>query len=143
MRLATIIQLLDATGAFKRVGDVLQLAALETEPTIALPAAFVVPEAESAQPNDLGSNIFEQLITSQFAVAIVVGADGARRGVARESLEELEAEVLAALAGTKVEGQDRPIVYAGARLLSIGGGRVSRLLSFRAVRRFRVIRNPS
>ncbi len=137
------MMLLEASGAFRRVGDVLQLAALETEPTIALPAAFVVPESESAGPNDMGSNVFEQLITSQFAVAIVVGADGARRGAARESIEELETEVLAALAGTKVEGLDRPIVYAGARLLSIGAGRVSRLLSFRAVRRFRLIRNPS
>ncbi|MFN7400562.1 MAG: hypothetical protein ACK5SX_16240 [Sandaracinobacter sp.] len=143
MKLATIIRLLQASDAFKQVGDVLQLASLETEPTIALPAAFVVPESESAQPNDLGSNVFEQLITSQFAVAIVVSADGARRGLARESLEQLEAEVLTALAGTAVEGLDRPLVYAGARLLSIGGGRVSRLLSFRAVRRFRVIRNPS
>ena len=143
MKLATIIMLVEATGAFKRVGDVLQLAALETEPTIALPAAFVVPEAESAQPNDLGSNIFEQLITSQFAVVIVVGADGARRGVARESLEELEAGVLAALAGTKVEGLDRPIIYAGGRLISLGGSRVGRMLSFRAVRRFRRIRNPA
>ena len=143
MKLATIIMLLEAGGAFKRVGDVLDLAALETEPTIALPAAFVVPESEAAQPNDMGSNVFEQLITSQFGVAIVVGADGARRGTARESIEELEAEVLAALAGARVEGLDRPIVYAGARLISIGPGRVSRLLSFRAVRRFRVIRNPS
>jgi hypothetical protein len=143
MKLGTIIQLLEAGGAFKRVGDVLQLAGLDTEPTIAMPAAFVVPESESAQPNDLGSNIFEQLITSQFGVAIVVSADGAKRGVARESLEDLEAEVLTALAGTKVEGLDRPLVYAGARLISIGAGRVSRLLSFRAVWRFRVIRNPS
>lgn len=143
MKLATIIMLLEATDAFKRVGDVLQLAALETEPTIAMPAAFVVPETESAQPNDLGSNVFEQLITTQFAVAIVVGADGARRGVARESLEDLEAAVITALAGTKVQGLDRPITYAGARLLSIGPGRVARLLSFRAVRRFRVVRNPA
>lgn len=143
MKLATIIMLLEATGAFKRVGDVLQLAALETEPTLALPAAFVVPESESAQPNDMGSNVFEQLITSQFAVAIVVAADGARQGVARSAIEELEDSVLAALAGTRVQGLDRPIVYAGARLLSIGAGRVSRLLSFRAVRRFRFIRNPS
>lgn len=143
MIVAQFIELLHATGKFKRIGDVLDLAALQTEPTIAMPAAFVLPSDSSALPNDLGSNVFEQLIIERVGIAIVVGADGARRGAAREELEELEAVVMAAIASKTIQGFDRPTTFSDARLVGVSGGRVTRLLRFNVVWRFRRIRNPA
>ena len=138
-----IMALLDATERFKRVGDVLELSALQTEPTIAMPAAFVLLSDSSALPNDLGSNVFEQLVAERVGIAIVVGADGARRGAARNELEELEAVVMDAIAGAKLAGFDRPATFSDARLVGISGSRVTRLLRFNVVWRFRRIRNPA
>jgi hypothetical protein len=143
MIVSAVMELLAGTRRFKRVGDVLELAALSSEPTLAMQAAFVLPSDSSALPNDLGSNVFEQLITERVGVAIVVSADGARRGAAREELEELEAVVMGALASKTLQGFDRPTTFSDARLVGVSGGRVTRLLRFNVVRRFRVIRNPA
>lgn len=137
------IDLLEATGQFKRVGDALELADVRTEPTLALPAAFVVPDSESAASTQLGTHIFDQLVTSLVGIVIIVGADGARRGAAGQALHELERAVIGTLAGASIAGSDRPLEYADARIVSLGGGRVSRLLRFRFSMRIRVIRNPS
>lgn len=140
MNLAPILKLVEASNAFKVVGDALELAELQTKPTLALPAAFVIPDSESAQSTQLGTYVFDQLVTTLFAVVVVVGADGARRGVAAAQLESLEEGVIAQLAGETLAGTDRPLEYADARLIGLGGGRVSRLLRFRAVRRIRRVR---
>ena len=143
MNLAPVLTLVDATGLFKRVGDALELVELQATPTLAMPAAFVIPDSESAATTQLGTFIFDQLVTSLFAVVVIVGADGARRGVAQAALHELEEGVIGCLAGASLAGLDRPLEYVDARLVGLGGGRVSRLLRFRSVRRIRRTRTPS
>jgi|GEM_PF-6866625 len=140
MNLDPIIALVDAIGIFKKVGTVEELADLASEPTLGLPAAFVISDSLSAQDAAGGTQIFEQLVTELFAVVVIVGADGARRGAAQGSLQQLEEEVIAALAGTMVAGVERPLSLADSRLLGLGAGRASRLIRFRAIRRFRTIR---
>jgi hypothetical protein len=138
---ADLIALLDG-GSFRRLGDVLDLAAVETEPTLALPAAFVLRDQATAQDAAQGTQIFEQLVTTLFGVLVVVSADGARRGVAQASLETLEAEVLERLYAATLPGVERPLAFVDSRLVGLGAGRVSRLIRFRAVRRLRVVKQP-
>ncbi|MFN7000265.1 hypothetical protein [Thermaurantiacus tibetensis] len=126
-------------GPFKRVDGALALAQLATEPTVALPAAFVLEEGSTTQDAAQGSQIFEQVETATIAVVVVVGGDAARRGAAERALEDLAEAVVSRLFAAAIPGLERPLAYQGGQLLGLDGGRVTRILRFRAVRRLRLI----
>ena len=130
-----------ATGHFKTVEGVLAVADIRKEHLLALPAAFVLPESESATTNQIGTGAFEQIVTTMVGVVIVVGADGARKGTGGSTLHRAENCVGPALVAARIDGLARPVEYADARLFGVSPGRVSRLLRFRAVRRLRVERS--
>jgi hypothetical protein len=134
-----IIALLEG-GPFKRVDEAEELAAIATEATAALPAAFVLEEGSTATDFQSGSNIYEQIVTTTVGVVIITGADGARRGGGQLRLRELSAFVVGRLFAADVEGLSRPLAFAGAQLVAIQPGRLSAILRFRAVSRRRVTR---
>lgn len=141
LNLGPVVALL-AGPPFKLVGSLFDLASLRTEPKLALPAAFVLPDSESAAPEATGSSIFEQLVTSLFAVVIVAGGDSLRRDRDLEHLAELEGAVIDRLFARPLLGLDRPLAYVDARILGLEPGRVSRLLRFRATWRLRRVIQP-
>lgn len=135
-----IINEISGLNLFKRVDGAIELAALDIEQTLSLPAAFVVPDSAAATDAAGGTQIFEQLVTTLSGVFIIVGADGARRGLAATSLADLEEAVIGHLAGLDLPETERPLSFVDARLVNLSGGRVSRLLRFRSIRRIRRIR---
>ncbi|MFQ3664673.1 MAG: hypothetical protein SNJ79_01365 [Sphingomonadaceae bacterium] len=134
------IRVLLAEGPFKRVEGELALSQLAADraPPLALPAAFVISESESVSDAAQGSNIYEQIVSETIGVVIVVAADALRRGQAAASLDALRAFVLDQLfAASPLPGLSRPLAYQGAQLIGLSGGRVSRILRFRAISRIR------
>jgi hypothetical protein len=119
------------------VEDLFALGDVATEPKVRLPAVFVVPDSEVAADAAQGTQIFEQLVTTSFAVVVVVGADAARRGQAASRLEALEAAIEGALIARVPDGFERPIGLVDTRLASLSGGRAARVMRFRTVRRIR------
>lgn len=138
---AALREAVEGLGLFRRVDGAIELSTLASEPTLAMPAAFVIPDSESAADAAGGTQIFEQLVTRLTGIVIIVGADGARRGAAASTLRALEDAVIGRLAGADMPGTDRPLSYVDARLIGVGGGRVSRLLRFRSIARIRVVRS--
>ena len=142
--LAPIVALLSGTGAFKRVEGVLELAAVNKDAGLALPAAFVFVEAETASAEQSGAGFFEQIVASTIGVAMVVTGEAARRGSIDATLSKLETAVHRALFAAKLpEPVVRPLAYAGGQLLGFAEGRAAHLVRYRAVRRFRRTRNPA
>lgn len=125
---------------FKRVEELEELSRLASQPTIAVPCAFVIEEAFTATDFQSGSNILEQIISTTAAVIIVAGADGARRGAGNMRLRELEAFVVDRLFAAEIPGLARPLALVGGQLLSILPGRVTAIVRFRGESRRRVTR---
>lgn len=127
-----------AAGLDCPVEDLFELADVATQAKPRLPAVFVVPDSSVAADAAQGSHIFEQLLTVTFAVVVVVGADGARRGTAAQQLETIERAVEELLVARILPGFERPVGLVDVRLASLSGGRAARLLRFRTARRIRV-----
>lgn len=121
LALTPIIEQLRGAGC-AQVEGVLELSGQETEPR-RLPAYFVVPTDESAQPN-ANSGTRDQAVDVGFQIFIVV--DGARRNKAgiSEELREQTRRVKDALVGWTHPQASRPCDYAGGRLVSASGSTV-------------------
>lgn len=142
MNLRAAIDLLK-DGPWKRVEGLDALALLSTEPALALPLAYVVPDSESASPPAEGSYILDQVIQSTFAVVLVTRPDGARRGVAASELDQLEEEALTRLFGKHLPGWDSPLHLVDVRTLGVSADMISRVIRLRARRRRRITLNPA
>ncbi len=119
MDLDLIIARLKAQLAgFKSVGGAADLAAAMAGAVVA-PSAFVVPLADSAQPNRaLGYH--EQLVTLAFGVILVVANRRDALGAAAlTELKPLRDQVRAALAGWAPTSEGLPVEITGGRLLNI------------------------
>lgn len=137
MNLQPVIDLL-RDGPWKRVEGLDALALLSTEPTLALPLAYVVLDSETALPPAEGSRTLDQVIQSTISIVLVTRPDGARRGVAASQLDELEEEALVRLFGKQLPGWDSPFTILDISMLGISADMISRVLRLRARRRRRV-----
>lgn len=129
-------------GSFAAVSDAMELAQIGKQPNLRLPAAYVVPDTESANDAASGSYVFEQLLLSTFAVVLLVGADKARKGLAADRICILEDEVISRLHGQQPSGFDSPLGLVDISTADITASYVVRVIRFRARRRIRTVRNP-
>lgn len=133
MKLNPIIERLKSAG-LKRVEGALEMAALAGAPT-QLPAHFVVPIAEEANPNRM-VGVHDQAATRQFGVVTMIRA-GASTATASDELAELEAKVIDAIAGWTPPGASRACDYSSGRMLTVTGGAVAWMSTFRTGRHIR------
>lgn len=133
MKLGPVIERLKA-GGLKRVEGALELAALNSAPN-QLPAHFVVPIAEEANPNKM-AGVHDQAATRQFGVVTMVRA-AASTAATSDELADLEAKVIDALAGWTPPGASRACDYSSGRMLSVSGGAVAWISTFRTGRHIR------
>jgi hypothetical protein len=129
MRQQPIIDALDKLGFVQR-GGVLEYAALQSVPGN-LPAAFVVPQVESAGPNRLGTGATDQRVLWSFAVVVILAAGARRPEAVSEQLEDLTAKVKATLAGWKHPDASGPTEFTDGQLVGAGAGAVSWAVRFR------------
>lgn len=127
LALQPIVARLIAAGA-KSAEGVVEFAG-QVEAPRALPAYFVIPTRERAEPNGYAGGR-DQTVTVEFGVVVVI-AGAARRGA--QVSDELEAA--RTLAGDALTGWTHPQAaaatdYAGGELLSTTGGLVMWLMRF-------------
>jgi hypothetical protein len=138
MRLVPIVERLKACG-IQRPQGVLELISLAAPPS-RLPAHFVVPDTESASPNQLTGAAHSQRTSIQFGVVIMMQG-GANQDRTSDLLFEAETKVIDALLGwIHPDAADgKACDYAGARMLSVSGSTLSWMVSFRTGRLIRKV----
>lgn len=130
-----IVERLEA-ARLRNVDGILEWAGLPEAPR-AVPAFFVVPEADTPAPNGMGTRVLDQKVQEQFGVIVVV--EGRARG--KETVDdrlkvEVDRVIDALLMWTHPEAS-KPTEYGGGRLLSADGYRVSWLVRFTTSRHIR------
>lgn len=118
--LALVIERLKSeVRGLRLVAGAADLAALREAPPLALPAAYVVPLAERAEPDAL-LGVVEQRLQLTFGVLLAVRSLRDARGeAAQNELRGLRDAVLAALMGWTARPDADPCEYAGGRLLQL------------------------
>jgi len=120
LSLAPIIDKLRAAG-LDPVEGLLELKAM-TAPPARLPAYFVVPTDETAQPNNV-AGARDQRVTVAFSVVITLR--GARHGdTVNDELKQTTRRVKDALTGWTHPDASSPCDYVGGRLLSGSGSTI-------------------
>lgn len=138
MKLAPYIDWLAAGDlGLKRVEGIESLAALETVPNSAFPAAFVI-QAEEARTEEInGPGLIVVRVDAVFSVVTVIAAS-AVRGQPRDELTSLSDAIIARLFGfTPDPDVYRPLVPGAGRLLGLEAGRASWIDQFRTTYRLR------
>jgi len=131
MRLQPIIDQLSDLGLVKIEGA-LEFAALAKLPG-RLPAAFVVPQSETAEPNRYASGAVDQKVTETWAVMLML--DASRRAGATKISEELQEwrdRILGKLVGWKHPDASDVATYAGGAFVSVDGTTLTWSMGFRA-----------
>lgn len=136
MRLQPVIDRIDSR-AVKQTGGALEFAGMTQAPG-RLPALFVVPEAESAEPSRL-SGAHDQRVTVTFSVVLVLEAVRATASAVAEQLFELTESVKRELVGWRHPDADGPTQYAGARLLGVEAGALAWALQFTTTHHLRKV----
>lgn len=115
MRLQPIIEQLGDRG-FKTLGGVLEYAALKSAPG-RLPAAFAIPETESAAPSRM-AGVVDQRVEAGFVVVLMIqpGRDAARSA---DELAERDVAVKDALVGWRHPDAQSATEYAGGRMIDV------------------------
>ncbi len=129
-----IVDQLKASG-FRSVSGVLEWAGLSIAPR-ALPALFVVPQSDTAQPNRL-SGVIDQKVDEIFGVIVVVEARERAGESVDDGLKREVDRVINALVRWSHPEASRPTEYAGGRLISVAGDRVAWMMSFRTASHIR------
>jgi hypothetical protein len=121
MDLDLIITRLKATlTGFKAIGGAADLDAA-IGGAVAVPAAFVIPLADSASPNGM-IGFHEQLITQAFGVVLVAANRRDTTGAAAlTDLNALRRQVRDALAGWAPTPEGEPVEIVGGRMLQLDG----------------------
>ncbi|HYD12733.1 MAG TPA: hypothetical protein VEC11_07785 [Allosphingosinicella sp.] len=137
MRLNPIVERLKEKG-FKRAQGVLELISLKAPPF--LPAYYVVPETETAEPNRLTGG-HSQRTDLRFGVVVMMEGAGANQDRTSDQLHEEEGKVIQAMLGwVHPDAADGVgCDYAGARMLSVSGSTLSWMVSFRTRRLIRKV----
>lgn len=104
------------------VAGAISLAALEDSPPQAarLPAAYVVPLADSAGANLLAAGGSHQEVTGRIGVVLAIGAMAQRDGArASDDIDPLIAAIRAALAGWQPASAEAPLEFARGAIAGI------------------------
>lgn len=111
-----------SVGNLGMVGDAADFNSIRRE-TMKFPAAFVVPLGDRGGPNGLTGNAVSQRREPRFGVVLAVRNVRATRGAsALLDVEQLRADVDAALIGWQPADKYDPVLYASGNLLSMENG---------------------
>lgn len=130
-----VVDRLEQAGC-KSVSGLLEWSGL-TEAPRALPAFYVVPQSDAAQPNRMATGVIDQKVDETFGVIVVVDAQKRAGDTVDDSLKREVDRVVEDLVGWRHPEASRPTEYGGGRLLSAEGYRVAWLLSFRTASHIR------
>lgn len=122
-----IIEQLRRAGA-RSVEGVVEFAG-QVEPPSAMPAWFVIPTRERADPNPY-AGAHAQRVNVEFGIVIVLPGATRRAAATSDQLRDAELLTLAALAGWTHPEASAPTDYAGGELLSTKDGLVMWLMRF-------------
>lgn len=122
-------------GGFREVAGVLEWAGLKAAPAHS-PALFVIPDRETARPNEM-SGIHDQRVATMFRVVIVLKPKMRVDGGPSRELEEQIVKVIDALIGWKHPDASGACDYAGGRLIAADGWGVAWAVDFTAAWRLR------
>lgn len=128
MRLQPVCERLSG-WKFVTIGGALEFAALTKLPG-RLPAAYVVPQADTATKNNRASVVIDQKVSELFAVVIILPAVAAKPGVVSELLEEAKKFVTDQVVGWTHPDGNAPCEYAGGEALSVDGTALTWALRF-------------
>lgn len=129
-----VVERLKKAGC-KSVKGVLEWAGQDQAPR-SVPAFFVLPQGDAAQPNRM-SGVIDQKVDETFGVVIVVGGQTRAGDEVDESLKVEADRVVEYLVGWTHPEASRPTEYGGGRLLSTDGYQVAWLLSFKTASHIR------
>lgn len=129
-----IVDRLGAHG-FREVAGVLEWAGLKAAPAHS-PALYVIPDRETARPNEM-IGVHDQLVATMFRVIIVVKPAVRVAGGPSKELEQHIASVIDALAGWRPAGATGACEYAGGRLIAADGWGVAWAVDFTTTWRLR------
>lgn len=138
MKLAPIIARLETIAALRTIGGALEYAALKNVPG-RLPAAFVVPEAMTANESSRAVGAIDQKLSQIFAVVLVFGVGRAGASQAVDAIDALESDVFAALIGWAPPEGWSPVQLIGGALLDIDATAYSWVLRFKTTTHFRKV----
>lgn len=127
LTLAPIVQRLRDGGALRAEGLIEFVRQIEAPR--ALPAYFVVPLRERAEPNGYAGGR-DQRVSVQFGVVVVLGGDDRRREGVSDALSGATGLAIDALTGWRHPQAAAPTDYAGAELISTDNGLAMCLLTF-------------
>ncbi|ROL65350.1 hypothetical protein BLX41_28230 [Pseudomonas protegens] len=105
----------------------INLDTLSSNPSPAVPAAYVAPLNDLASANT-AQNAYRQIIRDRFEVALLLDASNPQQAL--EQLHDLRAELWRALVGFKPGVEYNPIQYDGGELVSLNATRLLYRLRF-------------
>ncbi len=119
MLIAPIVNQVATVAALKRVSGSASFAAAQVD-TIVTPCAYVLPLADTANPNRMLSGAVEQRVSERFGVVLAItNARDARGARANDDLEAIRAAVITALLGWQPASGYDPVEYGGGRMLAL------------------------
>lgn len=132
MRILPIIEQLQQLQGVKpkAIGGALEFAALRNMPH-ALPALYVLPDDEEAQPS-ARAGVIDQLVNTSFVIVLILSAARADAKIVSDDLEAWEQALKHRLVGWVHPDMARETQYANARTLSVDGTSITRGLRFRS-----------
>jgi hypothetical protein len=130
MRLAPIVERIEATVPVLRHVDGISGLALLSEESARPGSAYVAPVAESASDNTRVGSATRQVITVRFAVVLILGGQARNRQAVSEELEAMTAAVKAGLIGWVHPDATTETTYRSGRLLRATGGQLAWQLEF-------------
>ncbi|KAA5937603.1 hypothetical protein F3I27_21970 [Pantoea sp. Bo_2] len=136
MKLSLIIEALrEISQSFGgRVGGAAEFKAIDNVSQMQAPAAYVVPTGDNAGEQKSQTD-YDQLVTEGFAVIVALDNRADQRGQnAYDSVNDIRAEIWAALLGWEVDENTYPIKYEGGQVISINRELLYYQFDFSAVR---------
>ena len=127
MKLGPIIaELREWAKSFEsRVYGAAEFTVIDSTTDLKMPCAFVLPLGESVITNDVNNSIYQQAVEQSFGVAVYVPTVNDEQGViAYDRIEDLKAEVLAAIAGWAPDEMSEWITYEGNSILDLNRARL-------------------
>lgn len=127
MKLGPIIaELRSWASSFQsRVYGAAEFSVIDSTTDLQMPCAFVLPLGETVTVSDTLNGIYQQAVEQSFGVAVYVSTANDEQGViAFDRIEELKAEVLAAIAGWAPDEISEWVTYEGSSVLDLNRARL-------------------
>lgn len=122
MKLSLVIEALrEIATSFKgRVGGAAEFKAIENVSQMEAPSAYVVPTGDTAGQQQSQTD-YDQLVTEGFAVIVALDNRADQRGqkAAFDAVNDIRAEIWAALLGWEIDKNTYAIEYEGGQVISI------------------------